>query len=104
LTTKKKTRKPRVAAEKPKPESSVAAAPPKPLKLSDTEPAKLTDFKPMLCFYGEDKFATFGLTGKERLRRQFARAGISDEISIEHAISHKGSSFSAPTRSSISRL
>lgn len=59
-------------------------------KFSDSTPAKLADFKPVLCLHGDDTFKCFGLTGKERLRRQFARAGLHDEVNTERASSHKG--------------
>ncbi len=73
---KRKAAKPAVAA--------------KPLLFSDSTPAKLADFKPVLCIFGDDSFTCFGLTGKERLLRQFARAGLGDTVNSGQATSHKG--------------
>jgi phosphatidylglycerophosphate synthase len=90
LATKKKNtrkRKPVAASDVKQVKDSIAA---KPLKISEATPAKLADFKPVICVWGEDTFKTFGLSGKQRLRRQFARAGISEEISIENCGAHKG--------------
>lgn len=42
------------------------------------------------CLVGEDKYASFGLSGKERLRRQFARAGQKHEIAEERLSEHSG--------------
>jgi phosphatidylglycerophosphate synthase len=90
VATKKKTsrkRKPVIASSTEQPKETIVT---KPLMISDATPAKLDDFKPVICIWGEDSFKAFGLSGKQRLRRQFARAGISEELSIENCVGHKG--------------
>ena len=44
----------------------------------------------MFCLVGQDNRATFGLTGKERLRRQFGRAGLKAEIDPSEISSYAG--------------
>jgi phosphatidylglycerophosphate synthase len=90
LATKKKTTRKRKSVAAPEAQMAKEAVVAKPLKISDATPAKLADFKPVICIWGEDNFKTFGLSGKQRLRRQFARAGISEELSIETCAAHKG--------------
>lgn len=102
MKEKKQAGKPRKPARKSKAANAVEAAAPKhvvavlppaaptPQKFSESSPAKLSDFKPVVCFHGIDAPITFGLSGSERLRRQFARAGLHDEITIDQAAAHKG--------------
>lgn len=46
--------------------------------------------KPALCFIGTSDIRLWSLTPVERLRRQFAREGVTDEISFERAGQHNG--------------
>jgi phosphatidylglycerophosphate synthase len=54
------------------------------------EPLPDRIFKPALCFIGASEIALWSLTPVERLRRQFAREGIVQELSIEEARRHNG--------------
>jgi phosphatidylglycerophosphate synthase len=87
LTGKTKAKKKKAAKPAAAIEPVVAA---KPQLFSDSAPAKLADFKPVLCIHGDDSFTCFGLTGKQRLLRQFGRAGLADTVTAEQATSHKG--------------
>jgi phosphatidylglycerophosphate synthase len=50
----------------------------------------LTSFSPVLCIVGSCELKVFGLSLPDRLRRQFAREGLTDEISVEVAATHTG--------------
>jgi phosphatidylglycerophosphate synthase len=54
------------------------------------EPMPDRIFKPALCFIGASEIALWSLTPVERLRRQFAREAIVQELSIEEARRHNG--------------
>ena len=47
-------------------------------------------FEPALCIIGEGSETIFGLTTSHRLKRQFAHAGVSAEISRDAAVSRNG--------------
>lgn len=46
--------------------------------------------KPALCFVGESDIRLWSLTALERLKRQFAREGLTEEISLADARRHDG--------------
>src|SRR5689334_8727693 len=46
--------------------------------------------KPVLCFIGASDIRLWSLTPAERLRRQFAREGVTQEISFAAAGQHAG--------------
>ena len=84
-----------------KPQASVAAvgvaeiAPEKPAAKLPPPPAPavasdLKNFKSVLCIVGQSSAALFGLSGADRLRRQFSRAGLKDEISPDAIAGHRG--------------
>lgn len=50
----------------------------------------VVSFKPAFCITGDDGPLVFGLTGRERLRRQLLRAGVPDEIPEAAATAHQG--------------
>jgi phosphatidylglycerophosphate synthase len=79
----KTARKPKVPKALPQPQPTTA-------RISDAAPARLADFKPVFCIFGDDQFTLFGLTGKLRLRRQLQRAGLAEEIGVDHIATHKG--------------
>lgn len=54
------------------------------------EQAAQTILKPALCFIGTSDIRLWSLTPAERLRRQFAREGVTDEISFDKAAQHNG--------------
>jgi phosphatidylglycerophosphate synthase len=54
------------------------------------EPMPNRIFKPALCFIGASEIPLWSLTPVERLRRQFAREGIVQELSIKEARRHNG--------------
>lgn len=78
----KKSAKPaEPAARAPSP----VAAPIRPDKKSP-----LQAFTPKLCIVGDSAFDLFGLSGADRLRRQFARAGLTEEIALADIGTHGG--------------
>lgn len=86
---KKKPAAPRKAAAPaitPTPETPVAARPP----VTELEIAPPQNYQAAFCIVGSDGPPMFGLSARERLRRQFARAGITSEIAIEAAEKHRG--------------
>lgn len=54
------------------------------------EPVPERIFKPALCFIGASEIHLWSLTPVERLRRQFAREAITQELSIDEAKRHNG--------------
>jgi phosphatidylglycerophosphate synthase len=54
------------------------------------EPLSDRLFEPALCFVGESAIRLWSLTAVERLRRQFAREGLAQEISLTDAKRHSG--------------
>lgn len=46
--------------------------------------------RPVLCFIGTSDIRLWSLTPGERLRRQFAREGVTEEISVDQAAQHSG--------------
>ena len=55
-----------------------------------SEPVPERAQKPVLCFIGESDIRLWALTPVERLRRQFAREKVTDEISLDAARRHDG--------------
>jgi phosphatidylglycerophosphate synthase len=53
-------------------------------------PAKPQTFRTVLCFVGDSPLKVFGLTPVERLRRQFAKEGLSEVIPVEEALERAG--------------
>lgn len=53
-------------------------------------PASDQNVRPALCFIGADDIRLWSLTPVERLRRQFAREGVTEEISFDKATQHRG--------------
>jgi len=54
------------------------------------EPMPDRIFEPVLCFIGTSEMRLWSLTPVERLRRQFAREAITQELSIDEAKRHNG--------------
>jgi phosphatidylglycerophosphate synthase len=63
---------------------------PKPAPPPERPPAAEISAEPALCFVGESAHRLFGLSPADRLRRQFAREGVSKEIKPEDASSYSG--------------
>jgi phosphatidylglycerophosphate synthase len=57
---------------------------------TDVATPAFTSFAPALCIIGNSDLKVFGLTLADRLRRQFSREGVIEEISFEDALSHGG--------------
>lgn len=70
------------AAEAPGPAPPETAAPP--------APAPAQNYQTAFCIVAAPGPDAFGLTGAERLRRQFARAGIGNEIAVDGLAGHRG--------------
>jgi phosphatidylglycerophosphate synthase len=49
-----------------------------------------TDFDPALCIVGENTFRLFGRSIPQRIREQFRRAGLEQEVLLADVASHKG--------------
>jgi phosphatidylglycerophosphate synthase len=58
--------------------------------LPERPPVPEISAEPALCFVGESAHRLFGLSPADRLRRQFAREGVSKEIKPEEAASYAG--------------
>jgi phosphatidylglycerophosphate synthase len=50
----------------------------------------ILSLSPVLCIVGTSTVKLFGLSGEERLRRQFARLGVTTEIKLEHLSQQSG--------------
>jgi phosphatidylglycerophosphate synthase len=89
---KKKKPAARTATVPAKPSPSVAtAAPPAPrTPVAEREIAPAPNYQAAFCITGKDGPPMFGLSARERLRRQFARAGLTSEINAEAAEKHRG--------------
>lgn len=86
---KKKPAAPRkiaAPADTPTPETPVAAR----ATVTELEIAPAQNYQAVLCIVGNDGPPMFGLSGRERLRRQFARAGLTGEIAAAAANKHRG--------------
>jgi len=57
-------------------------------KVSETEAIQI--FSPALCIVGKTEFTVWGMTTAERLRKQFAREGLSETISLDEARERDG--------------
>ncbi len=91
-TKKKKPAAPRkgaAPAKPPAPEATAATPAPR-ATLTEVEIAPPQNYQAALCIVGSDGPAMFGLSGRERLRRQFARAGLVGEIAADAAEKHRG--------------
>jgi hypothetical protein len=73
---------------------AVADIPPEPKVLKPQGysilPTKPNTYRTVLCFAGDSAVKVFGLTPVERLRRQFAKEGLTEEVTIEEAVQRAG--------------
>jgi phosphatidylglycerophosphate synthase len=73
---------------------AVADIPPEPKVLKPQGysilPTKPNTYRTVLCFAGDSADKVFGLTPVERLRRQFAKEGLTEEVTIEEAVQRAG--------------
>jgi phosphatidylglycerophosphate synthase len=79
-------RKPAAPVNTPAPETPPAARAP----VTELEITPAQNYQAALCIVGNEGPPMFGLSGRERLRRQFARAGLVGEITMEAAEKHRG--------------
>jgi phosphatidylglycerophosphate synthase len=71
--------------------SDVTAAPPAPRAfVTELEIAPAQHYQAAFCIVGSDGPPMFGLSARERLRRQFARVGLVGEIAADAAGKHRG--------------
>lgn len=74
--------------EAPAPAELAVAAPSAPVESVTKQ--TLHQFNPVLCIVGQSSARLFGLAGDERLRRQFSRAGLVEEITPDAIAAHRG--------------
>ena len=54
------------------------------------QPPLAQNYQPVFCVVGGDGPSAYGVSGRERLRRQFTRVGIKEEIAPDAVSSHRG--------------
>lgn len=88
--TKPPTKKKKPAAARKSPAAQAVAGATAEIPLAAPPPPPARDYRTAFCIAGSPGPSAFGLTGQERLRRQFARAGIKDEIAENAIAGHRG--------------